>query len=85
MKNQTKEPIQKKWIWIGMFLIMLAIVPWYYPRGGEVAIILGFPYWALISLFFSLVLCGYLSWLCISQWHIVEDLEENENRNKTGR
>ncbi|PPA69029.1 hypothetical protein [Jeotgalibacillus proteolyticus] len=78
-KDQTKEPIRKKWIWIGLVIIMLGIVPWYFPRGTEVPIILGFPYWALISLFFSLLLCGYLSWLCVSQWNIVEDIEENED------
>ncbi|WP_173916725.1 hypothetical protein [Halobacillus sp. Marseille-Q1614] len=82
--GEVKEPIKKKWIWIGLALIMLAIVPWYFPKSAEVPIILGFPYWALISLFFSIVLCAYLSWLCVTQWDIVEDLEENEEINKEG-
>ncbi|SDJ26847.1 hypothetical protein [Salimicrobium halophilum] len=76
--NEVREPIKKKWIWIGVVLIMLAIVPWYFPKGGEVTFVLGFPAWAFVSLMFSLVLCGYLSWLCATQWNIVEDLEEEE-------
>ncbi|WP_082234428.1 hypothetical protein [Halobacillus massiliensis] len=84
MQKEIKEPIKKKWIWIGFVLILLAIVPWYFPRGGEVAIILGFPYWALTSLFFSIVLCAYLSWLSVSQWNIVEDEEEQKRMTKEG-
>ncbi len=30
----------------------------------------------LISVFFSFVLCGYLSWLCLTQWDVVEAEEE---------
>ncbi|WP_221567744.1 hypothetical protein [Alkalihalobacillus sp. TS-13] len=75
-----KEPIKKKWIWIGLVLIVLTIVPWYYPDKAVEPIILGFPFWAFLSGFFSLVLCGYLSWLCKHQWHIVEDIEEAEKR-----
>ncbi|WP_257347467.1 hypothetical protein [Pseudalkalibacillus decolorationis] len=77
-KRTIKEPIRKKWIWIVLVLIMLAIVPWYLPVGSAEPIIFGFPYWAWISTFFSLVLCGYLSWLTIHEWNIVEDIEEAE-------
>ncbi|SDO72015.1 hypothetical protein [Halobacillus aidingensis] len=76
-KNEVKEPIQQKWIWVGVVLMMLAIVPWYFSKGGEITIVLGFPAWALVSLFFSLILCGYLSWVCVKHWNIVEDLEED--------
>jgi polyferredoxin len=79
MKNkQIKEPIQKKWIWVVLVLILLAIVPWYFPKNAVEPFILGFPLWAFISTVFSIVLCAYLSWLCVSQWNIVEDEEEAE-------
>ncbi|WP_246945072.1 hypothetical protein [Bacillus pinisoli] len=79
MKNkQVKEPIQTKWIWVVLVLIVLAIVPWYFPQSAVEPFILGFPLWAFISTVFSIVLCGYLSWLCISHWNIVEDEEEAE-------
>lgn len=75
-QNQIKEPIRKVWIWIGLLLLVLAIVPWYFPSSAVEPIILGFPLWAFISTVFSIALCGYLSWLCVSQWNIVEDEEE---------
>jgi polyferredoxin len=78
-KEQIKEPIRKKWIWIVLFLIILGIVPWYFPKSAGEIFILGFPLWAFISTFFTLVLCGYLSWLCLHQWYIVEDSEKSPN------
>ncbi len=78
--EKMKEPIKKKWIWIGLVLIVLAIVPWYHSVKAVEPIILGFPFWAFLSGIFSLVLCGYLSWLCTHEWNIVEDIEEAEKR-----
>lgn len=77
--RKIKEPIRKKWIWIVLALILLAGVPWYLPTGTIEPLILGFPYWAFISIVFSVVLSAYLSWLCLTQWHIVEDEEKAEN------
>lgn len=65
-------------------VILFAGVPWYLPQGTLEPLVLGVPYWLLISVFFSLVLCGYLSWLCLSQWDIVE-AEEEEERASAGR
>lgn len=85
MENkQMKEPIQKKWIWIVLGFIVLAIVPWYFPKSAVEPFVLGFPLWAFISTFFSLVLCAFLSWICLSQWNLVEDQEEAE-RVKEGK
>ena len=75
-KREIKEPIRKKWIWIGLVLLILAIVPWYFPAAATEPYILGFPLWAFISTAFSILLSAYLSWLCVSQWNIVEDEEE---------
>ena len=75
-KREIKEPIRKKWIWIGLILLLLAIVPWYFPAAATEPYILGFPLWAFISTCFSILLSAYLSWLCVSQWNIVEDEEE---------
>lgn len=80
MSDEVKEPIRNKWIWIGLAFIVLAIVPWYWPKGALQSMILGFPLWAFVSTLFSLILCGYLSWLCLHQWHLVEDKEEAERR-----
>lgn len=71
-----KEPIRKKWIWIVLVLILLGNVPWYFPIESYEPLIFGIPYWALIIILFSLLLCGYLSWLCVKEWNIVEDEEE---------
>ena len=81
-KKQIKEPIRKKWIWVVLVLILLGNVPWYFPVGTIEPFILGFPYWAFISAVFALILCGYLSWLCLHEWHIVEDIEEAEKEKR---
>ena len=80
--NPTKEPIRKKWIWIWMVINVLLIVPWYFPKGAVEPYVFGFPLWAFISTIFTLILSGYLSWLCLSQWHIVEDEEETEKERR---
>ncbi|EZH66355.1 hypothetical protein DH09_10505 [Bacillaceae bacterium JMAK1] len=73
-----KEPIQKKWIWVGFVLLILFNAPWYLPEGMIEPYILGIPLWALISVGLSLILCAYLSWLCMTQWNLIEDEEEEE-------
>ncbi|MBM7716865.1 hypothetical protein MHB50_09025 [Siminovitchia sp. FSL H7-0308] len=81
-KVQIKEPIKKKWIWIVLVLILLGGVPWYLPTGSIEPFILGFPFWAFISAVFAIILSFYLSWLCLNEWHIVEDIEEKEKELK---
>lgn len=73
----VKEPIRKPWVWAVMTFIVLAAIPWYLPQGTIGFVVLGLPYWMLISVAFSLLLCGYLSWLCFTQWDIVEAEEES--------
>lgn len=75
-----REPINKPWVWVVLVGIILLGVPWYLPRGDIAPVIFGFPYWALISVFFSLVLCGFLSWLCLNEWEVLEHEEESERR-----
>ncbi|HZH98162.1 MAG TPA: hypothetical protein VEX38_04260 [Fimbriimonadaceae bacterium] len=77
-----KEPIRKPWIWVVMALIMLAAIPWYLPAGTIGFVLLGVPYWMLISVAFSLLLCGYLCWLCFTQWDVVEEEEEGGNTDR---
>ncbi|WP_347551284.1 hypothetical protein ABFG93_05405 [Pseudalkalibacillus hwajinpoensis] len=83
--GKIKEPIKKKWIWVLLVLLMLAIVPWYFPGKAVHPIIFGFPFWAFISLIFSLVLSGYLSWLCMHEWNVVEEIEESEKRKESAK
>ena len=73
----TKEPIHKPWIWVVMAFIMLAAIPWYLPKGSIGFTLLGVPLWMLISVVFTLIMCGYVSWLCFTQWDVVEAEEES--------
>lgn len=75
-RRPTKEPISKPWIWILMVLITLAAIPWYLPKETIGFAVFGVPYWVLISVALILVLCGYVSWLCFTQWDLVEAEEE---------
>lgn len=74
----TKEPIHKPWIWVVMALILLASIPWYLPKGSIGFALLGIPYWMLISIAFTLLMCGFVSWLCFTQWDVVEAEEEGD-------
>ncbi|WP_231687890.1 hypothetical protein [Bacillus sp. FJAT-27251] len=76
MNNNVKEPIQKKWIWIGLVIILLGNVPWYFSDSMVEPYIFGFPLWGFIILIFSVILSAYLSWICLTQWNLVEDEEE---------
>lgn len=54
---------------IFIFLCIVALtVPWYLPQGSYEPIIFGFPYWALISIFMSIVLAVFMSWVIKTQW-----------------
>jgi len=76
MNTSPKEPIRKPWIWVLTVLILLASIPWYLPKGSIGFVLLGVPYWMLISVAFTLIMCGYVSWLCFTQWDVVEAEEE---------
>jgi fatty acid desaturase len=78
----TKEPIRKPWIWIVLAIIMLAAIPWYLPAGSIGFVWMGIPAWMLISVVFTLIMCGYVSWLCFTQWDVVEG-EEDDDRSST--
>lgn len=82
MESRIKEPIRKPWIWIVMGLLILFNAPWYLPVGSMEPYIFGLPYWVVISAVLSLMLCGFLSWLCLHEWDIVEDLEEKSKEGK---
>ncbi len=81
MNNRpTKEPIRKPWIWVVMVFITLAAIPWYLPKDTIGLVLLGVPYWVLISVALILLLCAYVSWLCFTQWDVVEAEEEHSGR-----
>lgn len=77
-RSPVKEPIRKPWIWVALTVIVLAGIPWYLPRGTVQPVFLGIPYWMFIAVASSLVLCGFLSWLCLNEWDVVEAEEEAE-------
>lgn len=83
-KRPVREPVRKPWIWVVMAFIVLGAIPWYLPTGTVEPIILGVPYWAVISIFFSLALCAYLSWLCLNEWDVVEEEEEERTGETAG-
>ena len=76
--RQIKEPIRKPWIWVALVFVMLAAIPWYLPKGTMGFVLLGVPYWMFISVAFTLLMCAYVSWLCFTQWDLVE-AEEAEH------
>jgi hypothetical protein len=73
---RDREPIRKPWIWIVLAAIILVSVPWYWPPGTLHPLVLGLPLWALVAAVGSVVLCGYLSWVCATQWGSDDGEEE---------
>lgn len=74
--GEAKEPIRKPWIWVVLAGLVLVGIPWYLPQGTVQPLVLGLPYWMIIAVISSLALCGFLSWLCLNEWDLVEAEEE---------
>lgn len=72
----VKEPIRMPWVWVGLVLLTVAGVPWYLPEGTIGPTVLGFPVWTLVAIASTLAVCGYLSWMLLRRWNLVEDEEE---------
>lgn len=73
---QIREPIRRPWIWIVLAVLMLVSIPWYLPPGSVAFVWFGVPMWMLISIVGTLGMCAYVSWLCFTQWDLVEAEEE---------
>ncbi|RCW78241.1 hypothetical protein DER71_1593 [Halanaerobium sp. DL-01] len=80
-----KEPIKTKWIWVVLAIIILSGVPWYLPEGTYNPIILGFPYWAFISIISAVALAIFLNYVIDKFWNM-EVLEKKieEEKEKEG-
>lgn len=72
----VKEPIRMPWVWVGLVLLTVAGVPWYLPEGTIGPTVLGFPLWTLLAIASTLAVCGYLSWMLLRRWNLVENEEE---------
>lgn len=75
-----KEPMHKKWIWVVLAALVLFNAPWYLPQGSIEPFLLGIPYWVVVVLVLSAALSAFLSWVCMTQWNLVEDEEERAER-----
>lgn len=71
-----KEPIKHPWIWLVIFIIILLMVPWYFPKSAVTPVIFGFPLWAFVSLVMSVVFSAFLSFVLRNYW--IQDEEEAE-------
>ncbi|GAA1178734.1 MULTISPECIES: hypothetical protein [Nesterenkonia] len=74
-----KEPIRRPWIWAVLGALVLFNAPWFLPEGSIEPFLFGIPYWVVIVLALSAGLSAFLTWVCLTQWNIVEDEEEAKN------
>lgn len=58
---------------MGLVVILLAGIPWYLPEGTIGPLVFGFPLWMLVAVLFSVVLCGFLTWVLMRHWHLTDD------------
>ena len=80
MGKAVKEPIKYPWIWVVLVIIILAGVPWYLPKGTIYPIILGFPYWAFISIVATIVLSAFLVYVMYNYWDMEALIEEEKSK-----
>ncbi len=70
------EPIRIRSLWCAMAFIVLAGVPFYLPPGSTHPMVLGIPYWVVVSLLFTFLFAALTSWTCLRRWNIQEPEEE---------
>lgn len=80
----SREPIKVKWIWPVLILIILAGVPWYFPRGAVQPVVLGFPLWAFVSLMMSLLLSVFLYYVITHHWKMEKPPSQEPESQRTG-
>lgn len=81
--REVREPVRIKWIWPVLAAIILLGVPWYLPKGSIDPIIIGFPYWAFISLVMTVALSLFLAYVILSCWSM-EKLPDEDSRKARG-
>lgn len=74
------EPIRNPGLWIVMAVIVLAGVPFYLPTGSTHPMLLGIPYWMVISVLSTLLFAALVSWVCLRRWNVVEPEEQAAER-----
>ncbi|MBE3519141.1 MAG: hypothetical protein IMW97_02435 [Firmicutes bacterium] len=82
--KQVREPVRVKWIWPVLVAIILLGVPWYLPQGSIEPIILGFPYWAFISVVMTIALSFFLGYVILNWWSMESLLDEDSEKNRAG-
>lgn len=82
--KDVREPVRIKWIWPVLVVIVLLGVPWYLPQGSLEPIIMGFPYWAFISLVMTIALALFLGYVILNCWNMEVLLDEGSRKTKTG-
>lgn len=82
--KDVREPVRIKWIWPVLVVIVLLGVPWYLPQGSLEPIIMGFPYWAFISLVMTIALALFLGYVILNCWNMEVLLDEGSGKTKTG-
>lgn len=84
MGKKYKEPIQFKFMWLILVVIVLIGVPWYFPKGAIHPIVLGFPLWAFISLLASIALSIFLGYFINNCWDMEKLKEKKAEENQGG-
>lgn len=82
--KDVREPVRIKWIWPVLVVIVLLGVPWYLPQGSLEPTIMGFPYWAFISLVMTIALALFLGYVILNCWNMEVLLDEGSGKTKTG-
>lgn len=73
-----REPIRSPWLFAVLLVIVLAGTPVWYPTGLIEPLVLGVPFWFAISVASTLAFAGFVSWICMRRWNIVEAAETAE-------
>ncbi len=62
-----KKGFLHPWIWITFAILFLVSIPWYWAPDSK-AMFLGFPLWAVVSVFGSFLISCFTAWLFCRLW-----------------
>ncbi|MDI2027594.1 hypothetical protein QFW96_03180 [Saccharopolyspora sp. TS4A08] len=61
---------------MALAVVVLVGVPFYLPAGSTHPMVLGVPYWVVISAVSTLLFAVLVTWACLYRWNIEEPEEE---------
>lgn len=64
----NQYPLDRSWYPVVLLMSLVMCLPWYRTPGATDAVLGGMPVWAVVSLFFTCLMCALVSYGCYAYW-----------------